>query len=168
MLPFFYFFAVSALAGAGLVLFSRNVMRAAFALMASLLSVAALYVLASADFVAVTQLMVYVGGVLVLIIFGIMFTSDLSGKPVQTGHHHVRMGALIGVSGLGGLLYLVLSTDFAHLPWIAAVPKTVAGATVAPIGHALMTHYVLPFEVVGVLLLLALVGAAFIAGRKVG
>jgi NADH:ubiquinone oxidoreductase subunit 6 (subunit J) len=69
---------------------------------------------------------------------------------------------------LGGLLYLVLGTDFARLPWIANAPQTVSGPTVAPIGQALLTHYVLPFEVVGLLLLLALVGAAFIAGRKVG
>jgi len=170
VLIFFYFFAVAALGGAGFVLFTRNVMRAAFALMTTLIAIAAIYVLASADFVAVTQLMVYVGGVLVLIIFGVMFTTELSGKAVQTGHHYVTAGVLAGGSVLVALLLIVGQTDFDRLPWVleaTANQQVVAGGTVLAIGRELFTHYVLTLETVGLLLLLALIGAVFIAGRKV-
>ncbi len=171
MVPvFFYLFATLALAGAAFILFTRNVMRAAFALMLTLLSVAALYVLAAAELLAVAQLMVYVGGVLILIIFGVMFTSELKGEPVRTGHHYRGLATVTGLGVAGLLLYVIYTAEFTRLPWLQkalAKGQVITQAGVEATGQGLSTHYVLPFETVGLLLLVALVGTAFVAGRKI-
>lgn len=148
---------------------TRNLLYAGFSLLLTLLSVAAIYVLLFADFVAVTQLMVYVGGVLVLILFGIMLSSRVHDKSVMSENTNVGWGISISLLTLVGLSYTIWQTSFSSLPWIQQGSTDVlAGqkSTVQLIGIKLMTDFVLPFEIASLLLLIALMGAAYIATDK--
>ena len=144
------------------LLWVRQVLYSAFALLFTFLGLAGLYVLAGADFVAVTQIMVYVGGVLVLLIFGIMLTNRQTAGPPVSG----RVNRAAGILAAGGLfavfLILFLKANFPALP-----PATASQPSSIPaIGAGLMTDFLLPFEISGILLMVALMGAAFIASRK--
>ena len=157
----FYLFAAVAIGSAIVVVFSRNIVRSAFALLFTLVSVAAFYVLMMADFVGIVQLLLYVGGILVLIIFGVMLTNrqisvDIREKPFQT------LPALIISSMIGGIL--------AGAMWGAVWPSAAAdqptAASAPAIGELFLTSYLLPFETASVLLLVALVGAVLMARRE--
>ncbi|WP_187264279.1 NADH-quinone oxidoreductase subunit J family protein [Pontibacter beigongshangensis] len=165
---FYLFAALATISGAYMVL-TRNLLYAAFALLLTLLSVAGIFVLLFADFLAVIQLMVYVGGVLVLILFGIMLSSRVKDKSVLS--ENVNTGWGIAVAGLLllGLSYTILQTNYVSLPWIEAADTDLLGAqksTVQAIGIKLMTDVVLPFELASLLLLIALMGSAYIATDK--
>lgn len=166
----FYIFAAITVLSALVVLFTKNVLYAAFALMLTLLSVAAVYVFAAADFIAVTQLMVYVGGILVLMVFGLMLTNRLSDQAVVSGTHNKFAGYTLGLSLFALLTYAIVKVNFTALDWIqeAQAGQGSIQSTITPLGIRLMSDYVLPFEVIAILLLLALIGAVFIArgGRK--
>lgn len=148
---------------------TRNLLYAGFSLLLTLLSVAGIYVLLFADFVAVTQLMVYVGGVLVLILFGIMLSSRVQNKSVMSENVNQGWGITISLLTLIGLSYTIWKAEFASLPWIQQASTNVLAdqkSTVQSIGIKLMTDFVLPFEVASLLLLIALMGAAYIATDK--
>ena len=81
----FYFFAVVSLFSAGVVVFSRNIMYSAFSLLFTFFGVAGIYVLLNADFIAVAQLLIYVGGILVLLLFGVMLTNKVVSVDMKTG-----------------------------------------------------------------------------------
>ena len=81
----FYFFAVLTVGSAAVVVFARSLIRSAFALLFTFFGVAALYAYAGADFLAATQMVIYVGGILVLILFGIMLTHKLYDLNIKTG-----------------------------------------------------------------------------------
>ncbi|PKV76389.1 NADH-quinone oxidoreductase subunit J family protein [Pontibacter ramchanderi] len=165
---FYIFAAIAILSGAYMVL-TRNLLYAGFSLLLTLLSVAAIYVLLFADFVAVTQLMVYVGGVLVLILFGIMLSSRVHDKSVMSENTNVGWGITISLLTLIGLSYTIWRAGFSSLPWIQQAGTDVLSgqkSTVQLIGIKLMTDFVLPFEVASLLLLIALMGAAYIATAK--
>jgi NADH:ubiquinone oxidoreductase subunit 6 (subunit J) len=165
----FYTFAALAVISALLILFTRNVLYAAFLLIITFLCISAVYVFAGADFIAITQVLVYVGGVLVLMIFGVMLTNKLSGKAVTTSSHYQFWGVLLGLSMFGLLVYAMLAVNFSSLAWIqqsVAGGQMIRESTVNTLGVQLMSEFVLPFEVAGILLLLALIGAAFIAKRQ--
>jgi NAD(P)H-quinone oxidoreductase subunit 6 len=143
--------------GAAGVAFSRNIVRSAFALLATFLGVAGLYALLAADLVAVIQLLVYVGGVLVVILFAVMLTARIADVRVSN-------------QSLGRAAALALMVPVtAVLVWVAAeVPLAARQSpptypTTAPIGDALLGPYVLPFEAVSVLLVAALIGAVALA-----
>ncbi|PRY12682.1 NADH dehydrogenase subunit J [Pontibacter ummariensis] len=165
---FYLFAALAVLSGAYMVL-TRNLLYAGFSLLVTLLSIAGIYVLLYADFVAVTQLMVYVGGVLVLILFGIMLSSRVQDKSVRSESVNKIWGTLVaGLVGVG-LCYTILKANISSLPWLLAAETDVLGwqkSTVQMIGIKLMTDVVVPFEVVSLLLLIALMGAAYIATDK--
>jgi NADH-quinone oxidoreductase subunit J len=159
----FYFFAVIIVASAAVVVLSKNIMYSAFSLLFTFFGVAGIYVLLNADFIAVTQLMIYIGGILVLIIFGVMLTTKITGLEMKTGITGKAQYAIGGLSTLvlgGTLIYVFNSTSWFKSP---SVPTT---STVEAIGASLLTNYLLPFEAASVLLLLAMIGAALIARRK--
>jgi NADH-quinone oxidoreductase subunit J len=165
----FYTFAALAVISALMILFTPNVLYAAFLLIITFLCISAVYVFAGADFIAITQVLVYVGGVLVLMIFGVMLTNQLSGKAVTTRGHHQFWAALIGLSLFGLLGFMILQVNFASLDWIqqsVANEQLIRESTVQTLGVQMMSDFVLPFEVAGILLLVALIGAAFIAKRQ--
>lgn len=157
----FYVFAAITLGAAAMVVFSRSIIYSAFSLLFAFFGVAGLYVLLMADFLAVTQLLIYVGAILVLLIFGVMLTTRVVDVQIRTGTIHI-LPAMVLVASLAAVLLLVfLETDWTLLPESFAPEQT------APqIGTALLTTYVLPFEVASVILLVALIGAAMIARRE--
>ncbi len=161
----FYVFSFIAIGSALFILFSKDLIYAAFALFLTFLGIAALYVLAGADFLAVTQIMVYVGGVLVLLIFGIMLTQKGDKQAVSSSPNKVIVllkreiwGSLAGLGVFSGLSYLIFSANF-KMDGVANSSRS----TVKTIGVELMTSHLLPFEIVAVLLLVALIGAAYLA-----
>jgi NADH:ubiquinone oxidoreductase subunit 6 (subunit J) len=162
----FYIFASVCVGSAGFIVFTKNIIHAAFALMATFLSIAGLYVFAGADFVAITQIMVYVGGILILIVFGVMLTNRLSGKALKTTASNYFFGLLAGVGLLIILLRTILSVDFYTVSWMDNNNRLIESNTSKKIGFGLMSNYLLIFEVVAVLLLVALIGAVILAGKK--
>ncbi|WPP53388.1 NADH-quinone oxidoreductase subunit J family protein [Catalinimonas niigatensis] len=165
----FYIFAAMTVISAMMILFTRNVLYAAFLLIVTFLGVAAVYIFAGADFLAITQILVYVGGILILMIFGVMLTNKIAGQAVTTEGQHHFWGTLIGLSLFGLLAYTILQVNFSTLKWIQKAEvegQIIQDSTIQTIGIQLMTDYVLPFEVSGILLLVALIGAAFIARRQ--
>ncbi len=156
----FYIFAAMVLIAASAVVFSRNIVRSAFALLFAFFGVAGLYVFLLADFIAITQLLVYVGGILVLILFGIMLTNRQINVDIKSGTLHV-LPALIIVSAIAGTLVGV----FWSYEWFVNDTIPPYSTTAYSIGELLLTKYLLPFEIASVLLIVALVGAAMIARR---
>lgn len=154
----FYFFLLTAAASAIGILLSKHVFKAALLLLLCLLSVAALYVLASAEFVAITQILIYAGGVMVVILFGIMLTVKHSGKALEAGHTNLFSGILAGTLLLGLLLHSLSDMTLPErtsLNTSPTLPET--------IGVNLITKFALPFELTGVLLLISLIAAAVLA-----
>jgi len=159
-LAIFYMFALAAVVGAAGVPMSKNIFWSAMGLLSALVGVGGLYVLLSADFVAVTQLLVYIGGVLVLIIFAVMLTSQI--KEIEVSNRNVGLAA-------GGILFFVTGTLLAYVaiwaPWkVVAAPKS--QETTAIIGNSLLGTWLLPFEVASVVLLATLIGAIVVARKE--
>lgn len=155
---FYFFEAVAAISAVGII-FIRNVFQGALLFIVCLLAVAGIYILAFAEFIAVVQILIYAGGILVLIIFGIMLTSKISGKPLVVTHKNLFAGFLVASFFVVLLTNLYASEIFAFDSNVA----NVSANTFQNIGVLLLSDFVLPFEVVGVLLLMALVGAAVMA-----
>jgi NADH-quinone oxidoreductase subunit J len=157
----FYFFAFITLGSASVVVFSKNIVYSGFALLFTFFGVAGLYVLLTADFIAITQLMIYVGGILVLVLFGIMLTTRAINVDIRTGTFQTLPAALVVGALVGTLGTVFWTTDWKISPDAVGFEKT------APrIGEMLLSTYLLPFEIASVVLLVALVGAAMIARRE--
>ena len=157
---FYFFEAVAAMSAVGLALI-RNVFYGALLLVVCLLALAGIYVLAFAEFIAVTQILIYAGGILVVIIFGIMLTTKISQKPLVVEHSYVMSGLLVAI-GCFSLLSMVLSKE-SFAPSAQGTLPTVN--SVQTIGVSLFSKYMLPFEVAGLLLLIALIGASVLASN---
>lgn len=159
----FYLFAVIIVVSAAIVVLSKNIMYSAFSLLFTFFGVAGIYVLLNADFLAVTQIMIYIGGILILIIFGVMLTSKITGVDIKTGSTGKIQIAFAGVISL--LIAITLIFLFANTKWFISDLQP-HRSTIEDIGKELLTNYLLAFEVASVLLLIAIIGAAFIARRK--
>ncbi len=171
----FYAFSALTLIGALAVLLTRNVLYAAFFLLLTLLGVAGLFVLASADFLAVAQIMIYIGGVLVLVIFGVMLTHKAEA-PADTSSQQPNRIASLNRTGafsnwffallITGGLFLALFVLLVRANFVLLNQPVGWQSTVTTIGKQLMTEYVVPFEIAGILLLAALVGATYLAASQ--
>lgn len=190
----YYLFALAACAGAIGVVISQNVSRMAFWLIVSLGSTAGLYFLMNADFVAATQIIIYVGGTLVLLIFGIMLTASGPYVKIKSSPGEILMGA-----GIGLLLFALIGGAISSVDWSKAADVAQGGRfaanegtgynpaeqgnTVRPLGMALLgprpdkdlgkpegsklsPGYLFPFEIVSIHLLVVLIGAAYLARAK--
>lgn len=157
------FLAIAAftVASAGVVSFSRSIVYSGFALLGTFAGAAALFVLLSSDFVAVTQLLIYVGGILVLILFAIMLTSQIGDVALT----NLSVNHKVAVPLMGLLLVFLLSL-LGKGTWVTLENEEYR-SMVAPIGEALLTKYLLPFEIISIALLGALVGAVVIVKREV-
>lgn len=159
----FYFMAAMTIVSGAIVVLSKNIMYAAFGLLFTFFGIAGLYVLLSADFLAITQIMVYIGGILVLIIFGVILTMKITGVDVKSG----KLGKL--QIGLAAVIVTVIAVSlvivFNSTQWYLADSKKI-DSTANEIGIQLLTNYLLAFEAASMLLLIAMVGAAFIARKK--
>jgi len=150
---------VGGLAGV-LVVTSRKVVHAALWLVVALASVAGVYLLLAAPFVAFVQVIIYVGAIVVLLLFGIMLTRAPVGRRVLDNTLRARIGALV----VGGGMFAML-TWFMVDAWSGERISNRAATTTEALGTAIFKNYVLPFEAVSVLLLAALIGAIVLARR---
>lgn len=158
----FWLLAAAALGGAAVVAFSRNIVHSAFALLGTFAGVAGLYALLAADLVAVLQLLIYVGGVLVLILFAVMLTARIDEARVSN-RSFGRGAGLFALLASGGGLLIVAAKVFPGM----GGPPAAGGPTAAALGDALLGRFILPFEVVSVVLLAALLGGVTLArGRS--
>ena len=161
----FYGFALMTIASALVVVTVRNIVHAAFSLMVTLFGVAGLYVFLQADFLAATQVIVYVGGILVLILFGVMMTSGRLEMRVHIERGQLLLGGVVALA-----LLMLLLTVIANTPvWKNLTDDgTELPPTTERIGELILNGpFLLPFEVVSVLLLVALIGAALISRKEV-
>ena len=141
------------------VVTSTNVVRAALSLVIVLAGVAAQYVLLAAEFTAVVQVLVYIGAVVVLFLFGIMLTRARIGHESDLDNSNLWIPGLVSVSVFALLIWLLRDT-FGHNHINLSSPTTTA-----QVGDAIFSTYLVPFEVASVLLLAALVGAIVLARR---
>jgi NADH-quinone oxidoreductase subunit J len=156
----FWFFAALMLASALIVVHGRNLVHSAFALLATFFSAAAFYAMLGADFLAGAQVLIYVGGILTLLLFGVMLTNRIFDVNLRTETFQVVPGALVALGIFATLSLVILKTPW---PQAALIEE---GPTTARIGRLLVTDYVLPFEIASVLLLVALLGAAMLVRRR--
>lgn len=178
---FFLLFAAVACVFAVAVVLSSNVVRMAFYLVISLAATSGLFFLAGADFVGAMQLMIYVGGTLVLLIFGVMLTAKGPFITMRTSAGEWILGAIVGGSLLAVLVSAAVSIEAWHsVPPVDSQPQATAtrlgmgllGARVDQLDESDpqqrrgMSGYLLPFEIVSVHLLVVLIGSAYLARPK--
>ena len=157
-----FFFFASLTVGSGVVVaFSKNILHSAFALLGALSGVAGLYFMLGADFVGVVQLLVYVGGILVLILFAVLLTRQIND--IKISNLSVSLMAALPAALL--VLAVIVRTTVIKAPFSLTV--AVDTPTVSRLGDALLREYLLPFEIASVILLMSLVGAMVIARRAV-
>jgi len=156
----FYVFAVITVGSAAVVVLARSLIYSAFALLFTFFGVAGLYVLLGADFLAATQLLIYVGGILVLLLFGVMLTHKIYELDLRSEVTQFLPGAIMG----GGILAVLVATVF-RTTWKIG-PGRPPSATTREIGQQFLGPYLLPFEAASILLLVALIGAAMIVRRR--
>jgi len=176
----FYLFATAACACAVAVVLTDNVVRMAFYLVLSLGATAGIFFLAGADFVGAMQLMIYVGGTLVLLVFGVMLTAQSPFVSIRTPSSDKVLGGIVGAALLMVLLLAAFSVDSWRRPAMglvvapSATPLGMAllgvrvddDPTATPAAASIRSGYLLPFEIVSVHLLVVLVGAAYLARAK--
>ncbi len=172
----FYLLAATALISALLVVAMKNLVRALFLLFVTLFSMAGLYVFCLADFVALTQIMVYVGGVLVLMLFAFMLSNKALLNDLHKGLHGFlvlpRWQALVVAACFSVILvYMAWYTGEHPAGWILDSSLrngafVATDATEKHLGVQLMTRYLLPFEVISIALMMALIGAAHLARKE--
>ncbi len=155
----FWVFAAVTVGSAAVVVLARTLIYSAFSLLFTFFGVAGLYVLLGADFLAATQLLIYVGGILVLLLFGVMLTHKIYDLDLKAETTQLAPGLIVA-----GGLFVILAATAIRTQWMA-VPRPPAPTT-GEIGRLFLGQYLLPFEAASVLLLVALLGAAMIVRRR--
>lgn len=155
----FYLFAFMVVVSGILVVTLRDIFHCALMLVICMFSIAALYVLLGADFIAAVQVLIYVGAVSVLLIFAIMLTARVSGVGIKQQNEQVPIALISTLAFMGITLYGLGKTVWN----IKSTPAP--DETVMALGKLMMTTYVVPFEVISLVLLAALIGAVVIARR---
>jgi NADH:ubiquinone oxidoreductase subunit 6 (subunit J) len=181
---FFLLFALVAIVFAVAVVYTSNIVRMAFYLTLSLGATSGLFFLAGADFVGAMQLLIYVGGTLVLLIFGVMLTAQGPFITMKTERTQWLISSIVGGSLLLVLLFAALQPpEWRELPESAVAQRSTYEPTATPLGMALLgarvdrddvaverqsglAGYLLPFEIISVHLLVVLIGSAYLARAK--
>lgn len=156
----FYLLAAVTIGFAAMVAFSRNIVHSAFALVGSFMGVAGVYVALAADFLAIVQILLYIGGIVVLILFAVMLTHRIADVRVSNR----TVGSLPALACLG-VVGVSMAYAILHTTWHAVQPGEPTPTTAA-IGNAFLTTYVLPFELASVVLLAALIGAVVLSRKE--
>jgi NADH-quinone oxidoreductase subunit J len=157
---FYLLAAITAGSAIGVAL-AKNIVYSAFALMGALLGVAGLFVLLGADFVGLVQLLVYVGGILVLSLFAIMLTHRIADVNVSNR----SVGRLPGFVVVG-LVFVGMVRVAMRADWVVKADAELTPSTYG-IGNAFLTDYLLPFEIASLVLLVALIGAVVVSRKEV-
>ena len=152
---------VMIVASAFMVVTSPNLVHSAVSLLFTLFGIAAIYIYLYADFIAATQVVIYVGGILVLIIFGVMLTNKIDNATISSDTHNKIPGLIFSLIFFIIQFYIIFNTE-----WLINDNESI-DSTINQIGNLLLTKYLLPFEVISVLLLAALIGAAMLSRKKV-
>jgi len=158
----FWVLATVTVGSAAVVVLSRTLIYSAFALLFTFFGVAGLYVLLGADFLAAAQLLIYVGGILVLLLFGVMLTHKIYDLDLRS-----ELGSFwdwLGPVSIAVGLFVILTATALRTGW--ATQPLAPAPTTSAIGRMFMGQYLLPFEAASLLLLVALVGAAMIVRRR--
>ncbi len=159
-LGIFYILAAFTVWAASVVVLGKNIVRAAVALIFTFCGMAALYVLLDAEFLAAVQVLIYVGGITILLLFAIMLTSGISSVAARVVNEQTPLSAVAAIGLLLGLIY-------ASTRGIAAMAAPPRLPETAPLlGKLLLTTYALPFEAVSILLLAGMVGAIVLARKE--
>ncbi len=153
----FYLLALLIVVSAGIVVGSKNIVRSAYALLFTFLGIAGIYVLLGADFIGVTQLMVYVGGILILLLFGIMLTNRVYSVDIKTENSYIIPSIVIVGIFAAFMIFIMTETNW------QVVDPTFPTTTIFDLGKTLLVHYSIIFEILAILLLIALIGAATLA-----
>ena len=141
----FYAFAAFTLVSAAIMVVSKNIIHSAVGLLFSFFGVAGIYVLLAADFLAVVQILVYVGGILILLLFGVMLTQRITSVDMRTGTLQL-VPAILAVAGVFVILFRVITKT----SW-KIIPKSDFNPTAEKIGHLLMKEFLIPFEIVSLI-----------------
>ncbi len=163
----FFLLAVTAITAAVGMLLSRNPVHSALWLVLNLLSVAGLYLTLNAEFIGVVQVIVYAGAIMVLFLFVIMLL-NLEALPRLENFDARRALAFVAGVALLAVLTYSLAAGLKVLPVVEIGPAAALNGEAAFLARDLFTTYALPFEMIGVLLLAATIGAVMIAKRHFG
>jgi NADH-quinone oxidoreductase subunit J len=156
----FYLFSALTVGTALIVVFDKNIVRSAFALFFTLCGVAGLFVLLGADFLAGLQILLYAGGILVLILFGVMMTHKIIDIDIKSGRIQIIPSIIASI-----LVFMFIFIIITKTQW-KIIPNPDYANTTNKIGHLLLSNYILPFEIASVALLAALIGAVYLARRE--
>lgn len=162
---FILFFCLATFVLGMLMIFLKNLVHIAFSFLGVLLCIAALFVLANAEFVAVTQLLIYVGGILILFLFGTMLTANYTIMKTKKYNFFDAIVFLIFVGIFIGMI-LVFLPYVGYQKEVYSIFTRSSELNIQQIGIELITKYAILFELSGILLLIALISAAFIASKK--
>jgi len=157
----FYLIAIITVGSAAVVAFSRNIIYSAFSLLGTFAGVAGLYVFLGADFVAGVQVLIYVGGILVLILFAVMLTHRITDVEI-TNRAAGRVPGLLIV----GVFLVILIQTIRETPWVR-VKEIAHQPTTAKIGDLFLENYLLPFELASLVLLAAMIGAVVLSRKEI-
>ena len=157
----FYLLAAITVVSALGVAFSTSIVYSAFSLMGALLGIAALFILLGADFLGAVQLLVYVGGILVLMLFAVMLTHRVADMRVSNRAVGRGVGLVLVACVFAGMARVARDAT-----WVTGTPGAPAPTTYG-IGEVLLTQFALPFEVASVVLLAALIGAVVVSRKEV-
>lgn len=151
--------ALVAVIGGVLLINLTKVIHMVVALVFTFVSIAGIYILLSAEFIAVVQVMIYSGAITIIMLFGIMLTKHSDEEEPKTGTWR-KLLLLLGILGFGAAVYLgIYDLNF------EAVPNTLHENNTEQIGIALYSEYIIPFELTSVILLVALIGAIVLARK---
>jgi NAD(P)H-quinone oxidoreductase subunit 6 len=157
----FYLIAIITVGSAAVVAFSPNIIYSAFSLLGTFAGVAGLYVFLGADFVAGVQVLIYVGGILVLILFAVMLTHRITDVEV-TNRAAGRVPGLLIVT----VFLVLLIQTIRETPWVR-VKEAAHQPTTAKIGDLFLENYLLPFELASLVLLAAMIGAVVLSRKEI-
>ncbi len=164
----FYIFAVMVLLGGILTITRRNAVHSAISLIVSLLGVAGLYLLQQAEFLFAVQIVLYVGGIMLLFLFVIMLVNlDQAAKERQFNRQWLIALAAVAAMGAEIGYFLYRGKDAFHIAEGAAGAVASALGNTEQIGDSLFSEYLLPFEIASLLLLVAVVGSVVMAKKRI-
>lgn len=155
----FYVLALIIVVSAVMVVFNKNVVHSAFSLFFTLFAISGIFVLLKADFIALTQIMVYVGGILILLIFGVMMTTKVTNVELKTKNLNTIPSLVFSIGIVTILIFIIFSTKWNIRSGLESEE------TITQIGIMLLSKYLLPFEIASIVLLVALIGSAMFARR---
>ncbi|MBU0506701.1 MAG: NADH-quinone oxidoreductase subunit J [bacterium] len=143
------------------VAFSRNLIYSAFALFGTFLGVAATFIMLGAPFVGLVQIVVYAGGILILTIFAVMLTAKIKASEITNPVLNIKIAIPLFLLTLFLLVYFLVNNF-----WSGSTALPHKEGSIVAIGNALLTEYLLPFELISIVLLITMIGAAIITRRQ--